>query len=162
GIAPKSEVTIVFSGPFQADDSHRLALRAMTLVLQSRLFDTIRQELGGTYSIDASPRTQKFPRPEYALRIEWTCDPARTDTLIQRVFDEIEFVKQTNFTTGQVNRIREALRQEFEQNSQDNAYLLNEISRRYEDREPGDLSAVTNLPERIAALSGPAIQKAAQ
>src|SRR5439155_11607523 len=42
GIAPKSEVAIVFSGPFEYDDSHALALRTMTRVLESRLFDTIR------------------------------------------------------------------------------------------------------------------------
>ena len=31
GIAPKSQVAIVFSGPFEYDDAHRLALRTMTL-----------------------------------------------------------------------------------------------------------------------------------
>ena len=73
---------------------HLLALRTMTLMLQSRLFDTIRQELGGTYSIDASRRTRdKLPKPEYSVRIDWTCDPARTPALVQRVFEEIEFVK---------------------------------------------------------------------
>ena len=61
GIAPKSEVAIVLSGPFEYDDAHTLALRTMTLVLQSRLLDTIRQELGGTYSITATPDTEKFP-----------------------------------------------------------------------------------------------------
>ena len=135
GIAPKSEVAIVFSGPFEYDDAHRLALRTMTLLLQSRLFDTIRQELGGTYSITATPDTQKFPRPEYRVRIDWTCDPARTATLVQRVFEEIAFVRATPLSPGQVALIREALLRDFEQNSQDNGYLLNQISRRYEDGE---------------------------
>src|SRR5205823_6665182 len=51
GIAPKSQVAIVLSGPFVYDDAHRLELRTIALLLQSRLFETIRQELGGTYSI---------------------------------------------------------------------------------------------------------------
>src|SRR5262249_16027366 len=63
GIAPKSEVAIVFSGSFEYDDPHMLALRTMARVLESRLFDAIRQELGGTYSITADPDTQKLPRP---------------------------------------------------------------------------------------------------
>ena len=130
GIAPKADVAIVFSGPFVYDDAHKLALRAMTLVLQSRLFDTIRQELGGTYSIDASPDTRKFPKPEFSVRIDWTCDPARTPALVKRVFEEIEFVKAASFSRDQVIRIREALIREFERNSEDNAYLLNQISRR--------------------------------
>src|SRR6185369_2259713 len=128
GIAPKSQVAIVFSGPFEYDEQHKLALRAMTLVLQSRLLDTIRQELGGTYSITAAPVTQKFPKPEYRVRIEWTCDPARTATLVRRVFDEIASLKARPLSRGQVALVHDSLLQEFEKNSQDNGYLLNQIS----------------------------------
>jgi zinc protease len=162
GIAPKSEVAIVLSGPFEYDDAHRLALRTMTLVLQSRLLDTIRQELGGTYSITVTPDTEKFPRPEYSVRIDWTCDPARTATLVQRVFEEIAFVRTTPLSPDQVALIREALLREFERNSQDNGYLLNQISRRYEDGDVAGVAAVDTLPDRIAALTGDAIQRAAQ
>jgi zinc protease len=162
GIAPKSEVAIVLSGPFEYDDAHTLALRTMTLLLQSRLFDAIRQELGATYSITASPDARKFPRPEYSVRIDWTCDPARTAMLAQRVFDEIRFIKTTPLSAEQVIRIREGLLREFEANSQDNGYLLNQISRRYQDGDAANVAAVTNLRDQIAALTGEAIQRAAQ
>src|SRR6185295_4278812 len=120
GIAPKSQVAIVFSGPFQFDDRHELALNAMTLVLQSRLFDSIRQELGGTYNIEVTPDTDKFPKPEYSVRIEWTCDPAQTATLVKRVFEEIDAVKGMTFSAGQMVRIRDAMQRNFERNSEDN------------------------------------------
>jgi zinc protease len=162
GIAPKSQVAIVFSGPFEYDDAHRLALRTMTMLLQSRLFDSIRQELGGTYSITATPGAAKVPRPEYSVRIEWTCDPARTATLVQRVFEEIESIKATYLSRDQVGRIREALLREYELNSQDNGYFLNEIARRYADGGVADVAGVGNLPDQIAALTGAAIQQAAQ
>jgi zinc protease len=155
-------VAIVFSGPFTHDDAHRLALRATTLVLQSRLLDTIRQELGGTYSITATPSTQKFPRPEYRIRIDWTCDPARMATLVQRVFEEIQFVRSTTLSQEQVGLIRAALLREFEVNSQDNGYLLNQIAGRYEDGDSADVAAVLNVPAQIAALSGDAVQQAAR
>ena len=162
GIAPKSQVAIVFSGPFEYDDAHRLALRAVTLVLQSRLLDTIRRELGATYSITARPAAEKFPRPEYSVQIDWTCDPARTAALVQRVFEEIAFVKATPLSPGHVTMIRESLLREFERASQENGYLLNQISRRYEDGDAADVASVVNLPDRIAALTGEAIQQAAQ
>jgi zinc protease len=162
GIAPKSEVAIVFSGPFEYDDAHRLALRAVALVLQSRLLNTIRQELGATYSITAVPAMEKFPRPEYSVQIDWTCDPARTAALVQRVFEEIELVRRTPLSREQVTLIRESLQREFERNSQDNAFFLNQISRRYEDGDAADVASVVNLPARIAALTGDAIQQAAQ
>jgi zinc protease len=162
GIAPKSQVAIVFSGPFEYDDAHTLALRAMTLVLQSRLFDAIRQELGGTYSIEVTPDTDKFPRPEYTVRIEWTCDPTRTATLVQRVFEEIEFVKNTSLSPGQVTVVHDVLRREFERNSEDNGYLLNEISRRYEEGDAANVAAAINLTGAIEALTADAVQGAAR
>jgi zinc protease len=162
GIAPKSQVAVIFSGPFTYDDRHLLAFRAMTLTLQSRLFDTIRQELGGTYSIEVSPDAEKLPRPQYTVRIDWTCDPAQTAPLVRRVFDEIEFVKRNTYLPGQVGRIRDALRREFERQSEDNGYLLNQIARRYADGDTANLSAVVNLQDRIASLSGDDIQQAAQ
>ena len=39
------------------------------------------------------PEARKAPKPEYTVRIDWTCDPAQTASLVQRVFDEIEFVQ---------------------------------------------------------------------
>ena len=85
GVAPKSQVAIVLSGPFEYDDAHKLALRTMSLLLQSRLLDAIREELGGTYSITATPDADKFPRSQYRVRIDWTCNPARTATLVRGI-----------------------------------------------------------------------------
>jgi zinc protease len=162
GIAPKSQVALVFSGPFAYNDSNLLALRTMTMVLQGRLFDTIRQQLGGTYSIEVEPLTQKNPKPEFSVRISWACDPARVETLVQRVFDEINFVKRTPLTTDQMGRVRAALRRDWDENSQNNGYLLNQIVRKYEEGNPEGVASVFNVPDQINALTGTAVQQAAQ
>jgi zinc protease len=160
GIAPRAEVSIHFSGPFQYDDGSRLALRTMVMLLQSRLNEAIREQLGGTYSIAAESDATRFPRPEYRVRIQWTCDPARVDSLVQRVFEEVAFVKATLLTPDRVARVRDALLKDLEQDSQDNGWVLNQLVRRYEDRE---LDRVGRSPvEDIAALNGYAIQLAAQ
>ena len=162
GIAPKSEVAIVFSGPFEYDDSHTLALRTMTRVLESRLFDTIRQELGGTYSITADPDIEKFPRPQYVVRIDWTCDPAMTDALVRRVFAEIASLKAKPLSAGQMGLIRENLLRDFERQSQDNGYFLNEIARRYKNGDTANLGAISNMPDRIKMLTSGELYDAAQ
>jgi zinc protease len=162
GIAPKSDVAIVFSGSFTYDAPHRLALDTMARVLQGRLFDTIRQELGGTYSITAIPTARKTPRPEYRIRIEWTCDPQRTDALVQRVFEELDFVKTTRLTAEQMIRLREGLLRDYQANSQENRYALDQIVRRYEDGDLATFGDIDDVPGRIAALTAEAIQQAAQ
>jgi zinc protease len=162
GIAPRSEVGIVFSGPLQYDETTLLAVRAMTLVLQSRLNDAIRQELGGTYNISATSQTQKYPAPEYELRIDWTSDPARVEDLVKRVFEEVDFVRTTLLTPEQMARVRDAMQRDYDRNTQDNAYLLNQISQQYEDGDPASAARVFQEPAKIAALTSYAVQLAAQ
>jgi zinc protease len=162
GIAPKSEVALVFSGPFEYDDPHALALRTMTRILASRLFDTIRQELGGTYSITADPDIEKFPRPQYVVRIDWTCDPAKTEALVRRVFDEIAFIKARPLSATQMASIRENLLRDLERNSQDNGYFLNEITRRYKNGETANLAAISNVQDSIKMLTAAELDEAAQ
>ncbi|HKV99701.1 MAG TPA: insulinase family protein [Vicinamibacterales bacterium] len=161
GIAPKSAVALVFSGPFQYDDDHILALRTMTLILQSRLLDTIRQELGGTYSITVNPTYQKIPSPMYAIRIEWTCDPARTEALVQRVFDEIAFVRTTSLRQEGMASLRQTVKRELDDQQQNNGYWLGQIARRYSDGGGADLASLDRASDRIAALSTDAIHRAA-
>ena len=161
GIAPKSEVAIVFSGPFELTPQSRLALQTATLVLQGRLSDAIREQLGATYSISADSEVSRYPRPEYRVRIQWTCDPAQVESLVSRVFEEVAAVRDTPLTEDQMTRIRSYLQRELERSSQDNAYLLNQILRRYEAGEPLDRDVVSARAAEIKALSGEAVTRAA-
>jgi zinc protease len=162
GIAPKSEVAIVFSGPFVYDDANRLALQVVTLLLQSRLSDAIREELGATYSITVQSQSARIPRPEFRVRIDWTCDPAQTQGLIQRVMAEVEFVRQTLLAPEQVSRIRTLLARDFEKSSEENGYLLSQIARRYDDSDGLNVGAAVKPPTQISELTGAVIQQAAR
>ena len=146
GIAPKSEVAIVFAGPFVYDDANRLALQVVTLLLQSRLSDAIREELGGTYSIAVESQSTRIPRPEYRLQIDWTCDPARAQSLIQRVMAEVDSVRQTLLLPEQLSRVRTLLTKDFEKKSEENGFLLGEISRRYDDGDAANAGAAVEIP----------------
>jgi zinc protease len=162
GIAPKAEVAIVFSGPFEYDEEHLLALRTITMLVQGQLLDTIRQELGGTYSITATPDAQKVPRPEYTVRIVWTCDPARTEALVARVFEEIERIRGLRLNANQMALVRQNLIRQYELDSRDNRYLLSQISRSYEDGNAAAVASVIDVPGQIQGLTNNELQQAAR
>ena len=161
GIAPKSEVSIVFTGPFVYDDANKMALHTVTLVLQSRLSEAIREQLGGTYSITVNSDTSRAPKPEYRVRIDWTCDPARTSSLVDRVMEEVAFVRNTLLSPEQVSRIRAILARDFDKNSLENGYLLNQIARRYSDGDAANVGAAVEPPQ-TSVLTGASIQAAAR
>jgi zinc protease len=160
GIEPKSRAAIVFSGPFVFDQQHRVAIRAMSEILQTRLLDLIREELGGTYSIAAQFGYSKYPQPEYSIRIQFGSAPERTEDLIKRVFGEIENFKEKGPTEKQLNDEKEALLREFETNSKQNGYLLTQIQLRYYHQE--DPAGIWLVPDFYKKLDAAAIQEAAK
>jgi zinc protease len=160
GIEPKSRAAIVFSGPFVFDQSQRVAIRAMSEILQTRLLEIVREELGGTYSITVGPGFQKFPRQQYSINIMFGSSPERTDELIKRVFQEIEKFKAEGPTEKQLNDEKEALIREFETNSKQNAYLLNQISLRFYHGE--DPAGVWLVPDFYRKLDAAAVKEAAK
>ena len=160
GIEPKSRAAIVFSGPFEYVQSNRVAIRSMSEILQTRLLEIIREELGGTYSITAGFSYQKFPKPEYSITIQFGCAPERTEDLIKRVFQEIENFKANGPTEKQLTDEKEALIREFETNSKTNGYLLNQIYLRFQQDE--DPAVIWQIPEFYQKLTATTVQQAAK
>ena len=64
GIEPRSQVSIVFSGPFANDEPHRVIASAMAETLGGNLQRTLREDLGGTYGVSVEPSFQKQPTSE--------------------------------------------------------------------------------------------------
>ena len=160
GIEPKSDAAIVFTGPFQYDPQHRVALRAMTFVLEGRLREALREQLGGTYSVTANANSAKIPIEEYTIAIGFGCDPERTMDLVKRVFQEVDDLKTHGASESQLRDVREGLIREYETNSKQNGYLLSQIALRYQF--PEDLKDFFDLPALYSALTPAIIQDAAR
>jgi zinc protease len=160
GIEPKSQAAIIFSGPFEYNQTQRIAIRAMSDILETKLQETIREELGGTYSIGANPGYQRIPNPEYTITIQFGCAPERTDDLVKRVFQEIEKFKASGPTEKQLTDEKEALLREFETNYKQNNYLLAQLVQKYQLGE--DPAGLLNIPEHYKKLDAAAVQQAAK
>ncbi|HEX6044936.1 MAG TPA: insulinase family protein [Pyrinomonadaceae bacterium] len=154
GIEPKSRAAIVFSGPFVFDQEHRVAIRAMSEILQTRLLEVIREELGGTYSISAGFGYSKYPKQDYSISINFGSSPDRTEDLIKRVFAEIEKFKAEGPTEKQLADEKEALIREFETNSKQNVYLLSQIQLRFfHGEDPAGIWAITDFYRKLDAAT---------
>ena len=160
GIEPKSQTAIAFGGSVQYDPAQRVVLRALTQVLQGQLVETIREQLGGTYSVSVSQTYTKFPVAEYSLSIEFGSDPARTDELVKRVFQEIERLKAEGPGLSQMEDVKLSLVREFETSSRQNGFLLSQIVSKYQLGE--DVATIWALPEAYRKLDAATIQQAAR
>ena len=160
GIEPKSDSAIVFSGPFEYNQEQRVAIRAMSEILERKLLETLREEMGGTYGVSASPSYEKIPNPTYSITIEFGSAPDRVENMIKRVFQEIELFKTNGPTDKQVADEKEALLRDFEINSKLNNYLLGQLTGKYRLGE--DPASLWRIPEYYNKIDKAMIQQAAK
>ena len=160
GIEPQSQVAMVFSGPFQWNRGQRVAIRAMASVLETRLRETLREELSGTYGVQVSPTYTQIPNEQFLFNIGFGCNPARAAELVKAVLKEIEALKAAGPTEKQVSDIREQLIRDFETNIKQNAYLLGQIWIRYQ--VPQDLGEFFTLNEYYKTVDAAFIKDAAK
>jgi len=160
GIEPKSQEELVFTGPFQYDQAHRIAMRAMTTVLGNRLRDVLREDLSGTYSVSVSPGYSKIPRQEYRVTIAFGSAPDRNKALVDRLMQEIQKFKTDGPTAQELKDTKEQLARDLETNMRDNGFFLQELTARYEFGE--DLKDLFGLADFYNALDAATIQNAAK
>ena len=126
GIEPRSISAVIFAGDAEWDRQDSLTLRAAGEMLQIRLRERLREELGGTYFVSVNANLQLLPDPEYQISIFYGSDPARADELLTEVFEEIDWLRnggeQQNLDT-----VKELLRTPREEQLRDNGFWLNQI-----------------------------------
>ena len=160
GIEPRSQVSIVFSGPFQNDEQHRVTANAMADTLGGNLQRTLREDLGGTYGVSVEPNFQKRPTQEYRLTINFACDPVRVNDLVAAAFRVIDNFKVLGPSQSQVADTRAGLQRDFEVNSRDNQYLLSRLLFKYEYGE--NVGDVFNMRPYYDQITVASIRDAAQ
>jgi zinc protease len=162
GLEPQSHARIVFTGPFTYTQEQRIAIRAVASILQVRLREILREELGGTYSVSVSADYTKFPRAEYSLSVDFGCSPDRTDELVKRVFAEVDAFKAAGPTDKQLADAVEAFVREQETNLASNAYLLSQIAAKYENGEVDQMDVLFDLAAWYRKLSADSVRAAAR
>ena len=132
----------------------------MADVLNTRLRDTLREELGGTYSVSASASYVRDPRSQYTVSINFGCSPDRTEELVERVFDEIASLQTDGPTEQQVSDVRETFLRDFEVNMEQNRFVAAQLSYKYQYGE--DPAEILDIPAHYRKLTVTAIRDAAR
>lgn len=160
GLEPQSQSTIIFTGPFAYNQTERISIRAMADILQTRLRETLREELGGTYSVSVGASYDKIPREDYSVTIRFGSAPDRMTGLLARVFEEIAAFKAGGPTPQQVDGEREQLLRAFETTMRQNGNVLAQLVFKYQlDEAP---ASILEPPQYYAKLSATMIQDAAK
>jgi zinc protease len=150
GIEPQSQTRIYFTGPFEQIREQRVVLPAMGLVLQNRLRDVLREELGGTYGVNVGAGQSSRPTDSYTVTISYGSDPERAEELAEVVFAEIEKLRSTAPEEAEVADVRANYLRSFETDQESNGWWLGTIAGSYTmDRDILNLLTYEDVVESL-------------
>jgi zinc protease len=160
GIEPKAQTAIVFTGPFEFTWENVQQLSALSDLLEIKLRERLRQDLGGTYGVGVSASPTHYPKESYALRIDFGSAPERAAELQKAVFAEIDSVKTNGVSEKDLQKIRETDLRTRETSLRQNRTWLSLIASY--DLNSWDPSLILKYEDNVRALSSASLQAAAR
>ena len=161
GIEPKSRTLLTFTGPYQFDGwRNDFELQAMTDVLQIKLREVLREDLGGTYGVWVNGGGSHFPKSTYTVSLGFGCDPDRVEELTAVVFSQIDSLKSSGPGPDYVQKVQEGARRNHEVNLKENSYWRGALSSA--DFHKLDPTRVLRYTTMVDSLTPTAVQQAAR
>ena len=161
GIEPKSQSRLVFTGPFAYDGwKNNFDLRAMTTVLEIKLREVLREDLGGTYGIGVNASPSHFPDQKYRIDLNFSCDPERVEELTQVIFTQIDSLQKFGTTDLYIDKVKEMRKREREINLKENSFWVNILQ--WSDFHGIDVRLVHQYSQLVDTLTSAVVQAAAQ
>ncbi|MDQ3366692.1 MAG: insulinase family protein [Myxococcota bacterium] len=114
GSEPKARVSITFHGTEKWTRDHDRDMFILGQALATKLRETLREDLGGVYGVGASGYLARTAHQERTFTIQFGCDPARVDELIQAAQAVIAKVAKEGVEPEYLDKIKAAFTRERE------------------------------------------------
>ncbi len=158
GMEPQSRTRIIFAGEGAYSPEESSVIGALASILEIRLRELLREDLGGTYGVGVGSSLTYRPDEEYGVTISFGSAPERAEELAAVVFEEIERIKTDGPDAETVDKVRESQRRAKETSLRENGYWLGRIQSM--DQEGRDLTLIPSY-DLIKGWTAEQVQEAA-
>jgi zinc protease len=160
GVEPKSLVNITFSGDYDWNTQNNYDFHSMLEVLKIKLRELLREDKSGTYGVSVNGAAMKYPEQMYNITISFGCAPEHVEDLVKTTFAELDSLKKFKVSDIYIHKIKETQKREFEVNTKENKFWLNNLQAYYFYHT--DISLLMKYPERVEKFNSDTVQNAAQ
>ena len=151
GREPRSQTVISFFADTGLEEMEMHRTRAASQVLEVRLRDLLREELGGTYSVNVN-YTNTQPQPGYGtVAIGFGSAPENVDRMVGAVLEQSAKLRSEGPTAEEVQRVQELERRELETAARQNTYWLQSMQTVHS--LGWDVRSIAKRLERTASLT---------
>jgi len=163
GIDPRSYVYLSWQVPFTPTVEGRVAVRALEGVVDTLVREDLREERAGIYGAGVSVSPSGLPGAKLGVSIQFTTEPTRVVELVDAVQAILDGVRNEGPDADVLERVRQQLLSDHEENLQLNDAWLTWLSRYVVDQEgpPSDLLRIQAALESVTAADVQALAQLA-
>lgn len=160
GREEQGRTQIVFTGPMPWTRQGAHDLASMAELLQIRLREKLREDMGGTYGVGVGGSLVDDPWEHYTVRISFAADPARLEELTAEVFRQVELLRAAPPADEEVATIREIQRRNRQTALRENGFWSGSLAGLWWDGR--DFRELLDYEERVRDLSAEGIHEMAR
>lgn len=151
GTEPKSFIRMFWNGESPYSEKELMKIQALTDILNIKLIESLREDLGGIYSGGMYGNMSKNPYNSYSLGISLPCGPENVDKLIKATHAEIEKIKSKGPAATDLEKVKETWKQQYQVNIKDNTFWARQLLAGVETGSTG--GELISYEKRVAALT---------
>jgi zinc protease len=159
GTEPKSYVMLAYHGDQRWSRDVAADADVLSRILDIRLREVLREDLGGVYGVQAWGFIEREPRGERIFQLFFGCDPANVDKLKGAALDAIHVIARDGIGEAYLTKVREQLRRQHETDLEDNGFWARTLIDAY--RHGDDLRATLDVDAEIARVTSDHVKAAA-
>ncbi len=160
GKETQAMINLLFEGEIEYNRDNRLQLAALLDVINIKVIETLREELGGMYGGGLGGSVSKRPYPHYSIRATIPCGPENVEKLSNALIGIIKKVQEEGVDQKDLDKVKETWRKQYHVNLQNNGYWLSNLSNAFiNDDNPEN---VLDYEQKVNSITKDDLKKAAK
>ena len=160
GKEAQSIITVKWTGEAEYNRDENMAMKALLEVLNIKIIEKLREELGGMYSGNIYGSMMKRPYGHYEINATIPCGPENVEKLTAALFELIKNSQSGNIDVKDLDKVKETWRKKYRENLKENNAWLSNLSQAFIDAYNPE--QILDYEQRVNNLSVKDLQKAAQ
>lgn len=135
GAAKQSRVTILFTGEAPYSKEEDMKIKVLTAALNIKIIEKLREELSLIYGGGMGGALTKRPYNHYSISAGFPCAPENVSKVITSFFDIIKNAQNNGVEQKDLDKVKETLKKQNEDQLKDNDHWLNVLSMSWIERD---------------------------
>ena len=159
GREAKSNISVTFAGDAAYSQQEQVKLQAMLEVLNIKLTEVLREQMGLIYGGGSQGTLSKLPYGNYAITLSLPCGPENVEKVIAAAFAEIRKLQTQGPEAGDLEKVKQNWNTNHRRSMRENGYWLNYFQGAYLNGIAPE--TILQYGERVDAVKAADIKAAA-